>query len=248
MAHAYLDERLPELAPGETHEVTGDEAEHAVKVARLRAGETIVLLNGAGRRVAGEVVEATKSKFSFRALAPSVEVSQPVLRITLVQALAKGGRDEAAVQMATELGAMGIVPWQAARSVARWQPDRADKHRARWQQIVREATKQSMRAWMPHVTGVRGTGEVAASTSDAVVLVLDPTAQQSLLEVPLPSAGECHLVVGPEGGITPEELAEFERAGAIRVKLGSGVLRTSTAGAAAISVLHTRKGSWDEDR
>jgi 16S rRNA (uracil1498-N3)-methyltransferase len=167
----------------------------------------------------------------------------PVPRIVLVQALAKGDRDELAVQAATELGVDRIVPWSAARSVSRWEGAKAEKGRARWAAIVREAVKQSIRAWVPAVEAVASTGQLPARFEGERMLLLEPTAPTPLSGI-RPDGRDLVLVVGPEGGIDPKELERLEAAGAERVRLGSSVLRTSTAGPAAIAVLSASIGRW----
>jgi 16S rRNA (uracil1498-N3)-methyltransferase len=132
------------------------------------------------------------------------------------------------------------VPWQASRSVARWRDDRPLE---RWRATVREAAKQARRAWLPAVSAALTTAQVVTVLS-AFSLVLDEAADRRLSSVELPSAGDITLVVGPEGGIAPEELAAFTAAGAVPVRLGSSILRTSTAGVAAISALSVRLGRW----
>lgn len=162
----------------------------------------------------------------------------------LVQALAKGDRDELAIQAATELGVDEVVPWQASRSVSRWSGPKIDKGIARWTSIVREAAKQAHRAWLPQVTPPATTAQVAARATKALVLVLEPTASVALTAVPLDDAPEIVLIVGPEGGVAAEELSTLADAGATAVRLGETVLRTSTAGPAALAVLNARLRRW----
>jgi 16S rRNA (uracil1498-N3)-methyltransferase len=163
--------------------------------------------------------------------------------MVLVQALAKGDRDEMAVQAACELGVDEIVPWQAARSVSRWEGPKAAKGRERWASIVREAAKQAHRAWVPEVAPVHSTAQLVERAADARLLVLDPWTETRLTGI-RPDGRDLVLVVGPEGGIAPEELERLEAAGAERVRLGDTVLRTSTAGPAAIAVLSANLGRW----
>jgi 16S rRNA (uracil1498-N3)-methyltransferase len=132
------------------------------------------------------------------------------------------------------------VPWQAARSIARWKDERP---LARWRATAREAAKQARRPWVPQVTPAESTAQVARRLS-ASALVLHEDASDRLTTVDLPDCAELTLVVGPEGGIAPEELTAFESSGARVVRLGSSVLRTSTAGVAALSVLSTRLARW----
>jgi 16S rRNA (uracil1498-N3)-methyltransferase len=168
-------------------------------------------------------------------------------RLVVAQGIAKGDRGELAVQAMTEIGVDEILPWAAARSVAQWRGDRGAKSREKWAATAREAAKQARRAWLPAVGGDPdcSTKQVAARLAGAAAaFVLHEEATVRLATADLPPAGEIVLVVGPEGGIDEAERASFEAAGAVAVRLGSEVLRTSTAGVAALSVLSTRLGRW----
>lgn len=242
MAHFYLAEALTDAEPGSTVTIEGAEAKHAVAVSRVRVGEKLTIGNGAGLVVTGPVVVAEPSRLSITA----EQVSRhpvPSPAITLVQALAKGGRDESAVQAATELGVDAVVPWSARRSIVRWDATKRAKGAERWRAIVREATKQSIRPHVPVVHDVESTGEVARRAAEARVLVLEPSASTPVSSIELDDR-DIVLVIGPEGGIDGEELTLLEGAGATLVRLGDGVLRTSTAGPAAIAVLNARLGRW----
>jgi len=233
------------LVPGQEVQLTGPEGHHAAAVRRMRVGEAIALTNGRGLKARG-VVRAVAPKQLTIAVHSVETIESPVVSFTLVQAVAKGDRDELAVQAATELGAGKVVPWQADRSVSKWD-GKEEKNRERWQQIVDEAAKQALRPWFPPVNQVQSSKSLAKQIAESAgtFLVLDPTAVMSLNQVELSKSGEVALIVGPEGGITEAELALFETAGAKRVHLGSGILRTSTAGMAAISVLAAKSGYWD---
>jgi len=234
MASLYLAEQLEAAEIGATIGLSGDEAKHAVAVARTRVGERLAIGNGRGLIARGTV----SSLDPFTLTVDEVEQQPaPDPQLWLVQALAKGDRDELAVQAATELGVSGVIPWAAERSVTRWEGAKLEKGRARWEAIVREASKQSIRAWTPVV-------EPLATTKQVSGFVLDPTARQPLSTVALPASGRIALVVGPEGGISPRELELLEQQGSVRVRLGSEILRTSTAGPAAIAVLNARLGRW----
>ena len=233
------------LVPGQEVQLGGPEGHHAAAVRRMRVGEAIALTNGRGLKARG-VVRAVAPKQLTVAVHSVDTFELPAVTFTLVQAVAKGDRDELAVQAATELGTSKVVPWQADRSISKWD-GKEEKNRERWQQIVDEAAKQALRPWFPTVTQVQSSKSLATQIAESAgtFLVLDPTAVMSLNQVELSSAGEVALIVGPEGGITEAELALFETAGAKRVHLGSGILRTSTAGMAAISVLAAKSGYWD---
>lgn len=224
--------------------VEGEEAHHAVAVRRLRVGEQVVLTDGRGARLTGVVTETGKRVFVVRA--EEVErLPEPTPEIVVVQALPKGERGELAVEVLTEIGAARIVPWAASRSVAVWKGERAVKSHARWVATAREAAKQARRAWGPEVAPLADTAAVAALLAEAdLAIVLHEDATSSLAALEVPSAGRIAVVVGPEGGLTAEEVAVFAAAGAHTVRLGSEVLRTSTAGVAAVAALLARTPRW----
>jgi 16S rRNA (uracil1498-N3)-methyltransferase len=233
------------LEVGQEVQLSGPEGHHAAAVRRMRVGEAIALTNGRGHRARG-VVSGVQPK-QLTVAVQSVEVSElPPVSFCLVQAVAKGDRDELAIQAATELGASKIAPWQADRSISKWDGKEA-KNRDRWQQIVDEAAKQALRSWFPEVTEVHSSKSLAKliTESAGTFLVLDPTSTHSINQVELSVSGEVGIIVGPEGGITEAELKLFETAGATRVHLGAEILRTSTAGMAAIAVLAAKTGYWD---
>jgi 16S rRNA (uracil1498-N3)-methyltransferase len=138
-----------------------------------------------------------------------------------------------------------VVPWAAARSVAVWRGDRAAKSLARWRSTAREAAKQSRRSWFPEVTELADTGAVRALVAAAdLAVVLHEEAGQGIADLEPPIAGELLVVVGPEGGLTEDEVAGFVDAGAVAVHLGREVLRTSTAGLAAVAALLAQGPRW----
>lgn len=246
MSSLYLWEGLEagDGLVGSEVELTGPEAHHAMTVSRVRVGERIAVGNGRGLIVRGRVSSVRDRVVTV--LAESVEETpRPSPSVTLVQALAKGDRDELAIQAATELGVDRVVPWAAERSVSRWAGPKAGRGRERWGTIVREAAKQSIRPWVPGVGALATTGEISGWCGRALVLVLDPDAEEPLTGLALePTPAELVLVVGPEGGISPSELAALTGAGARAVRLGSEVLRTSTAGPAALAALSVLIGRW----
>ncbi len=240
----HLVPSLTGVVAGSVVEVTGDEAHHAVVVRRLREGEQVVLTDGAGTSVAGEVATTGKRVFTV-AVADVVHTERPDPAFTVVQALPKGERGEMAVEVLTEVGVDVIVPWAAARSVAVWKGERAAKSHAKWQATAREAAKQSRRSWLPTVTPLASTVELAALVAEAdLAVVLHEDATVALAGLDVPATGRVVVVVGPEGGITPEELAVLGEAGALSVRLGDEVLRTSTAGVVAVAALLSRTRRW----
>jgi len=225
--------------------LTGAEGRHAATVRRIRPGERVDVADGAGVIAECVVTEAGAGRVELRVQARR-QVPAPEPRIVVVQALPKGDRAELATETMTEVGVDVIVPWAAERCVARWPAgDRADKALARWRSAAREAAKQARRSRIPDVTGLASTADVAARIERAAAaVVLEPGAGAALSRLDLPGHGDVVLVVGPEGGVSPGELAAFTAAGAHPARLGESVLRTSTAGAAAAAVLMSRTGRW----
>ena len=247
MAHFYISEELESAAVGDRVALTGAEARHAVTVSRLAVGETVSIGNGSGLVVTGPIVTAEHTELAITAaLVETTPRRTPA--VFLAQALAKGDRDELAVQAATELGVDGVIPWTAARSISRWEGAKIAKGRDRWSAVVREASKQSLRAWIPDVLDLVSTKQLIAMASviepaEIRMLVLEPTAELTLGELETDER-DLILVVGPEGGISPQELDALAAAGASVVRLGDEVLRTSTAGPAALAVLNVKLGRW----
>jgi 16S rRNA (uracil1498-N3)-methyltransferase len=250
-APLYLVEpgRLDDVEPGAVLALAGDEGRHAATVRRTRRGERLDVADGAGRVARCVVAEAGSGRLEV--LVEAVEdVASPRPRLVLVQALAKAGRDELAVELATEVGIDEVVPWQAARSIVVWSGQRGRRGRDRWSSTVREAAKQSRRPRLPTVAEPCDTAALCArvaglTAADGLALILDGAAEEPLsrLVVP-PGVEQILLLVGPEGGIDQREQAALVAAGARAVRLGPTVLRTSTAGAAATVVLSVRLGRW----
>ncbi|MET9434248.1 16S rRNA (uracil(1498)-N(3))-methyltransferase [Streptomyces sp. NPDC006551] len=226
----------------------GSEGRHAVSVKRLRAGEELVLTDGRGAW-ADCVVLAAEGKDQLTVeVSGTYEEPEPTPRITVVQALPKGDRGELAVEIMTETGVDAIVPWAASRCITQWKGDRGLKALAKWRATAREAGKQSRRTRFPEVADAMTTKQVAAllAGADFAAVLHEDRAHPSgaLADARLPADGEIVLVVGPEGGVSREELALFEEAGAKPYRLGHSVLRTSTAGTAATALLLGRTGRW----
>ncbi|BBC96079.1 16S rRNA (uracil(1498)-N(3))-methyltransferase [Streptomyces griseofuscus] len=235
-------------ADGGRYVLDGPEGRHAVSVKRLEAGEEVVLTDGAGRYA---VCEVLGSEGKDRLVVRMPEVSEepaPRPRITVVQALPKGDRGELAVETMTEVGVDAIVPWQAARCITQWRGERGLKALGKWRATAREAGKQSRRVRFPQVAEAASTKQVAALLAGADFAgVLHSDFEHTsapLATAELPAEGEIVLVVGPEGGVSRDELALFEEAGAKAYVLGPSVLRTSTAGTAAAALLLGRTGRW----
>lgn len=237
---------LDGLGAGQRYALTGPEARHAAGAMRLRPGEQVQVVDGAGVRLTGQVA-AVDGGAHLDLDVLSVEREQaPGCRLVLVQALAKGGRDELAIEAGTEVGMDAVVPWQSARSVSRWRGPKAAKGVERWRHVVRAAAKQSRRAFLPAVADlVHGeqllTTVRTAVENGGVVLVAHESASTPIDHAQVPAqTPEVLVVVGPEGGLTEEEVAGLVEVGAQVVRLGPHVLRTSTAGPVALTLLaHT---------
>jgi 16S rRNA (uracil1498-N3)-methyltransferase len=231
---------LAAATPGATIVLDGDEGRHAATVVRVRVGERYFVADGLGRRVLAEAEQVDRTSVRGRVI-EVVDEPEPAVRFVLVQALAKGDRDEQAIEAATELGVDEVVPWAAERSIVVWRGDRAAKSLAKWASVVTRASKQSRRARMPLTSSpVDLPSLVGRAGTAALTLVLHEDAVEPLAGVEVPESGDVLVVVGPEGGISDRELAALEAAGSRAVRLGSTILRSSSAGPAALAVLNAR--------
>jgi len=235
---------LADDVSGDVLTLDGDEGRHAATVRRIQPGERVDV--GDGR---GNVTECTVAAVTATTVTLDVERHRseppPQPRLVVVQALAKGDRAEDAVEAMTEVGVDEIVPWAAARSVVRWEGERGEKALRRWRATAREAAKQSRRAWLPTVSPLATTNDVVQRLQAAAAPIVLHESATEPLPGRLPDTGEVVVVVGPEGGITDDELAAF---GTTPYRLGPHVLRTSTAGpvAAAVLLARTRWGQHQE--
>lgn len=247
-------EEYETLTPGASFELDGPEGKHAL-VKRMEVGESIDLGDGTGRRAVGTVRSLTDRGVIVHV--EQLREEHTSSSIYLVQALAKDGRDLLAIETATELGVYGVLPWSADRSIVRWKGERASKAHTKWQNTVTAAAKQSRRALIPEVYDLYSTAdlvelieEVAGSEQSAAVFILHEQATERLSALArklveaenLPE--EIYLLVGPEGGISDREVQLFTEAGAHLALLGDEVLRSSTAGSAAMCTLNVVLGRW----
>jgi 16S rRNA (uracil1498-N3)-methyltransferase len=212
---------LEAVGIGDRYVLGGPEARHAASVRRIRVGESLEVVDGAGTALIG-VVEAVEPESVVLRVAERAVEADPDVALVLVQALAKGDRDERAIEAATEIGADAVVPWQAERSVSVWSGPRQERGERRWAVEV----------------------AAAAVSAGSVVIALHESATVPLASVALPTEGEVVVVVGPEGGLTEAEVGAMAAAGAAVVRLGPHVLRTSTAGPVALAILAERLGRW----
>lgn len=215
-----------------------EQVAHHISVMRISETEPIDLVDGQGTRVSGFVTD--KDQFTVESIA--IEELPPV-RLTVAQALIKGDRLDRAIEMLTEVGVAGIIPWEAQHSVIRWRAEKKHKGRAKWQQIVNSAVEQSRRSHAPVVSPAIDSAQLTqlAQSFDHVLLLEEIGG--------LPPAGTITgsvlVVVGPEGGVSESErIALGSLSQCQSVTLGSNVLRSATAGVVAVSYLNTITGQW----
>lgn len=236
-------DQLVGAAVGSVVTLDGPEGRHGARVLRIGVGEQVLLTDGVEHR-ADSVVESVGAGVLHLRLRAITQEQQPDSRFVLIQALAKNDRDEQAIEAATELGVDEVVPWQAARSIVIWRGERAVRSLRKWESVVLAATKQSRRTRVPSVSDPANQADVVRRIEGAALaLVLHEEAGQPLAGMDLPQSGDVVLIVGPEGGIAPDELTELLAAGAVAVRLGPNVLRSSSAGPAALAVL-SAAGRW----
>jgi 16S rRNA (uracil1498-N3)-methyltransferase len=231
---------VTELPAADDYRLDGPEGHHAATVARLRVGEGLLLGDGRGATASAVVTAVGRGTLDVT-ITTRGYVRPPDPRLVVVQGIAKGDRGELAVQAMTEAGVDRIVPWAATRSVARWTDDRQLR---RWRATALQAAKQARRAWVPEVSDPVTTADLARWPGPVVVLHEEGSTPLSRVDLPATGTAEVTLVVGPEGGIAPTELDTLTTAGATVARLGPDVLRTSTAGVAALAVLSVRLGRW----
>ncbi|WP_291380012.1 16S rRNA (uracil(1498)-N(3))-methyltransferase [Demequina sp.] len=225
----------------------GAEARHAGTVQRRGVGERVHVVDGRGRRATGVIAQVATDRIHISVERIAADADPPVI---LVQALAKGGRAEQAVESATELGVTRIVPWAAARSIVQWKGPKVDKGRRAWQSLVVAAVKQSRRALVPEIGPLTTTPQLVREVESAVstgqrVLVLHEAAATPLATLAWDRPHQpVWLVVGPEGGISQPEMDALTAAGAEAVLLGPHILRASSAGPAGIAALAALRGTW----
>lgn len=235
---------VDDLPTGNDAVLDGPEGHHASTVRRIRPGEEVWLADGTGGLAECTVVAAGPDRLDLRVVRHRL-LEPPSPRVVVAQALPKGDRGELAVELMTELGVDEILPWAAARCVAKWQGARVLRGLARWRGAARAAAKQARRARVPTITEPMSTRELCQRVAAAGrAVVLHESAGPSLASLDLPTAGELILIVGPEGGLTDGELTVLRAAGAEAARLGPTVLRTSTAGAAALAALSAPLGRW----
>ncbi|RVW04862.1 16S rRNA (uracil(1498)-N(3))-methyltransferase [Rhodococcus spongiicola] len=246
VASVFYLEPLP--AVGQPAVLDGPEGRHAATVRRIKPGERLLLADGRGGIADATVTAAAKDRLDLEVTARR-EQHRPTPTVTLVQALPKAERSELAVELATEAGVDAVVPWQSARCIARWEGAKTYKGVTRWRNAAIAAAKQSRRSFVPDVAELHHTPQVLELVRGVVgrggaVAVLHESARAPLASLRLREVPELVLVVGPEGGLSDEEVTDLTDAGATAVLLGPTVLRTSTAAAVALGAIGVLTERW----
>jgi 16S rRNA (uracil1498-N3)-methyltransferase len=217
-------------------------AHHAFRVLRLRDGDPAVLFDGRGGEIPARLVARGRGGAALVTGRHTVERESP-LELVLVQALASGEKMDWIVQKAVELGVSAIVPVQAERSVLRLAGERADRRVEHWRQVAISACEQSGRNRVPAVEPVTALRDYLARRERVRSLMLCPADGVPLASVGRPESA-LHLLVGPEGGWSDDEAALCRAAGCVAIRLGPRILRTETAGLAALAALQTLWGDF----
>lgn len=226
---------------GSTQILEKDEAHHAIKVLRLNLGEVIKISDGVKKWVSGPIIEISKKELTI-SVSEKGEFEEKKPELVLVQAVTKSDRNKEMLELVIESGVDRIIPWQAERSISKWQSDSAQK----WEIGIKEACKQARQIRLPKLMPMLTTaGVVQLLTKDAQAIVFHESASEKFAQMQLnQSLTSIYLIIGPEGGISPNELSVFENSGGKVVRLGETVLRSAHAGFAAISAVQTKLGRW----
>lgn len=225
---------------GSTYEFGGDEAAHAIRVLRTQVGDSLAFSSGQGAWSIVKVLLASKRDLTVQVLSTGYEEKLPI-ELHVAQALTKGDRIKESIELNTAGGADVILLWAAARSIGKGSPDLMQKLAT----TAREASKQTRRNRIPFVMGVLDAKKVAAEIPNYdLAIVLHEGAQRKFTEVVRPGIKKVLLIIGPEGGITDEEISLFTSAGAQLALLGRPIFRSAHAGLAALSGLNAALGIW----
>lgn len=230
-----------QINDGSTQTLDKDDAHHAIKVLRLKLGEVIKISDGVKKWVSGSIIEISKKELTI-SISERGDFEEKKPELVLVQAVTKSERNKEMLELAIEAGVDRIIPWQAERSISKWQSDSAQK----WEIGIKEACKQARQVRLPKLMPMLTTaGVVQLLSKDARIIVFHESASEKFAQLQLPeSLASIYLVIGPEGGISQSELSKFENGGSKIVRLGETVLRSAHAGFAAISAVQTKLGRW----
>lgn len=230
-----------QINDGSTQTLDNDDAHHAIKVLRLKLGEVIKISDGVKKWVSGSIIEISKKELTI-SISERGDFEEKKPELVLVQAVTKSERNKEMLELAIEAGVDRIIPWQAERSISKWQSDSAQK----WEIGIKEACKQARQVRLPKLMPMLTTaGVVQLLSKEARIIVFHESAGEKFAQLQLPELlASIYLVIGPEGGISQSELSIFENGGSKIVRLGETVLRSAHAGFAAISAVQTKLGRW----
>ena len=230
-----------QISTGQRQVLENEEAHHAIKVLRLNTGEVIKISDGVGNWVSGPIVEIAKKEL-FISITERGEIQAAKPELVLVQAITKSDRNKEMLELAVEAGVDRIIPWQSERSISKWQSDSEQK----WQVGIKQSCKQARQVKLPQLMQVMSTSEVIKSISEGGFgIVFHEEASTKFSDLTIPnSQSSVYLVIGPEGGISEQELLSFQNNGSKVVRLGDTVLRSAHAGFAALSAVQTKLGRW----
>lgn len=238
MLTLFFVDNLPTTV-GATYEFDSEDAFHAIKVLRIAAGEIFNLSDGAGAWSRVSVNNVNKKSMTVTVLDSGFEEALTE-QFTIVQAIPKGDRIKESIEMSTEGGVDRIVMWKAARSIGR-----ADEKIEKLQSTAREASKQSRRFRIPQVSGVASTDQVVDEIAKSdLAFVFHESATSSISQAVTKGAKKVLIIIGPEGGLTDEEVSTFAAAGAKVVLMGRPILRSAHAGLAAMAAVNTALSVW----
>lgn len=234
---------VPEITDGSKITVDGDEAHHAIKVMRMEMGEELQLTDGRGSWAQGSISSIDKKSFTV-SITERGNVGRNHAELVVIQALTKSDRARETIELLVEAGVDRIIPWQSDHCIAKWKEDMLEK----WHNSAVAACKQSRRYTIPAVeTPITLTGIRERFTEKSLLLVLHESAQEKLSVVVSPSAiSQNHivLIIGPEGGISVDELRELSAIGGKVVRLGNPVLRSAHAGMAGLAAVQALMRHW----
>ena len=229
----------PQQLTGQTARITGEDMAHMSRVLRLRAGDLVTLCDGAGMDYEARLRSLGKEEILLDVLSSRPSRGEPAHRVTLYQGLPKAGKMELILQKSVELGLYSLVPVLAQRSVVKLTPKEFEKKRVRYQRVAYEAAKQARRGMVPQVRPLAAFSDAVLARHD-LLLIADEEEDAVSLKAILQSPGDAldiGLVIGPEGGLERSEVAALTAAGGHCLSLGPRILRTETAGMAALAMI-----------
>lgn len=220
----------------------GQELRHLTKVLRLGPGDCVTVFDGQGQEGQGTVLSLDKQEARIRIEACSLLQRESPLEVWLAQGIGKGEKMDFIIQKATELGVKGLIPLETRRTVVKLNDAKKEEKTARWQRIAAEAAKQCRRSYIPQVACSQSLRQFLQHLPENKVLLAPweeggEGLKKALLESPKDRSVPVYLLIGPEGGLEKEEVAQIKEKGGIIVSLGPRILRTETAGLAALSAI-----------